>query len=118
MGDLLLSQSFPAVGRDVAAYMEILEKAVDVFPENTMFISGHGKDCTMKALKDYQKMLLSTIEIVKKGRKAGKSIRDMQKENVLKDCESYNTFLDWLNTDYWIDAVYKSRENQPSVKNP
>jgi hypothetical protein len=38
----------------------------------------------------------------------GKSVEDMQKERVLKDYESYNTFLRGLDTDYWIGAVYQS----------
>ena len=32
---------------------------------------------------------------------------EMQKENILKNYESYNDFLYWLNTDYWIGAVNK-----------
>ena len=52
-------------------------------------------------------MLVTTINIVKKAKKAGKTIEEIQKQRILKDYESYNTYLDWLTTDYWIDAVYK-----------
>jgi len=107
MGDLLLSQSFPAVGPEVEKYLEILEKTIDVFPANTKFISGHGRDLTMEGVKKYKKMLLSSIAAVKAGMKTGKSVEEMQKENILKNYESYNDFLYWLNTDYWIGAVNK-----------
>lgn len=112
MGDLLLSQSFPAVGRNVVEYMELLEKVLDIFPADTTFISGHGRDSTFEDVKDYQKMLLTTIEIVKKGMKKGKSINDLQKEKVLKDYEVWGTFLTFLDTNYWIGAIYRSYEDK------
>ena len=110
MGDLLISQSFPSIGPRVKEYMNLLEKTIDVFPGNTKFISGHGRDLPMEGFLDYQKMLLTTIEIVKKGMEEGKSVEDMQKERVLKNYESYNTFLRGLDTNYWIGAVYQSRK--------
>jgi len=108
MGDLLLSESFPAIGPKVKEYLKVLEAAIDIFPDDTKFISGHGRDLSMDGVKDYYKMLLTTADIVKKGMGAGKSIADMRKERVLKDYESYNVLLDWLTTDYWIEAVYTS----------
>ncbi|MFC1564793.1 ankyrin repeat domain-containing protein [candidate division KSB1 bacterium] len=110
MGDLLISQSFPSLtrGEKVSEYLDILEKIFDIFPESTRFIAGHGRDLTMKEFKDYYKMLLTTIEIVKKGMQSGKSIEDMQKENILKDYESYNNFIPELNTDFWISVVFRN----------
>ena len=110
MGDLLISQSFPSLtrGAKILEYLDILDKVFDVFPENTKFIPGHGRDLTMKEFMDYQKMLHTTIDIVKKGMKSGKSVEDMVKEKVLKDFEVYNTFIPELNTDFWIGAVYRN----------
>lgn len=107
MGDLLLSQSFPAVGEDVAEYLVFLEKVLDIFPEKIIFISGHGRELTFAGVRDYYEMLLATVEIVKKGIKAGKSIEDLQKEHVLKDYESYGELLNFLNADNWIGNVYR-----------
>jgi len=107
MGDLLLSQSFPAVGRNIKKYLPILEKVIDIFSEDTIFLSGHGKDLSKKSVRDYYAMLVTTINMVKKAKKAGKTIKEIQKQRILKEYESYNTYLDWLTTDYWIDAVYK-----------
>lgn len=111
MGDLLISQSFPSIGPRVKEYMNLLEKIIDVFPGDTKFISGHGRDLSTEGFLDYQKMLLTTIEIVKNGMEEGKSVEDMQKERVLKDYESYNIFLQGLDTNYWIGAVYQSMKN-------
>jgi len=106
MGDLLLSQSFPAVGDSVAEYLEFLEKVLDIFPEKTIFISGHGRELTFEGVRRYYEMLLATVKIVKKGIKAGKSLADLQKEQVLKDYESYGELLSFLNADNWIGNVY------------
>ena len=107
MGDLLLSQSFPAVSKNIKKYFPMLERVIDVFPDNTTFISGHGKDLKRAGVKNYLKMLYHTADIVKKGKKAGKTIKDMQNQRILKDYESYNTYLDWLTTNFWIEVVYK-----------
>jgi ankyrin repeat protein len=107
MGDLLLSQSFPAVGESVIEYLAFLEKVLDIFPEKTIFISGHGRELTWDGVRGYREMLLTTVEIVKKGIEAGKSIEDLQKERVLKDYEFYGELLDFLNADNWIGNVYR-----------
>ena len=107
MGDLLLSQSFPAVGDGVAEYLIFLEKVLDMFPEKTIFISGHGRELMYEGVRDYHEMLLDTVRIVKKGISDGKSIEDLQKERVLKDYESYGELLDFLNADNWIANVYR-----------
>jgi hypothetical protein len=108
MGDLLLTQSFPAVGSRVKRYLKILDWVVHEFPEGTKFIGGHGRDYTLDDVKDYRKMLDETIKIVQKGMKAGKSAEDMKQEDVLKDYKSWGVFLDFLDTDYWITSIYDS----------
>jgi glyoxylase-like metal-dependent hydrolase (beta-lactamase superfamily II) len=112
MGDLLLTQSFPAVGPRVKRYLEILEWTAKIFPQNTKFIGGHGRDYTMADVKDYRKMLEETIKIVRKEMAAGKSVEDMKKEDVLKDYKSWGVFLDFLDADYWITAVHDSYKNE------
>jgi len=112
MGDLLISESFPAVGANVVEYMELLEKIIDIFPAETIFISGHGKDYTLKDVKNYQRMLLTTIEMVRNHMKAGKSVKQMRMEKVLKDYDAWSTFFVALNTDFWIQAVYNSYKNR------
>ena len=61
MGDLLLTQSFPAVGSNVKEYLEFLSKVIAVFPKDTKFIGSHGRDFTLDEVKQYRQMLLATI---------------------------------------------------------
>jgi len=108
MGDLLLTQSFPAVGPNVQKYMGFLEEIIDFFPSDTKFIGGHGRDYSMNDLKEYQKMLLTTIEIVRKEMKKGKNVDETKNAKILERWKDWGVYLEFLNTDYWIDAVYKS----------
>ncbi len=111
MGDLLLTQSFPAVGSRIKKYLEILDWAIDEFPQGIKFIGGHGRDYTMAEVKDYRKMLTDTIKIVQMGMNDGKSVEDMKKEDVLKDYKSWGVFLDFLDTDYWIASIHDSHKD-------
>jgi cyclase len=112
MGDLLLTQSFPAVGPRVKKYLEILDWVIDKFPQNTKFIGGHGRDYEKAEVKEYRKMLADTINIVQKGMKDGKSVEVMKQEDVLKDYQSWGVFLDFLDTDSWIASIYNSYKNE------
>jgi len=108
MGDLLLTQSFPAVGGKIPKYLEFLDKVIDVFPSETKYIAGHGRDYSMNDLKDYRQMLLTTIDIVRKEMEKGKSEEETIQARVLERWESWGEFLEFLNVDYWIKAIYSS----------
>jgi glyoxylase-like metal-dependent hydrolase (beta-lactamase superfamily II) len=108
MGDLLLTQSFPAVGPKVKEYLDFLDKVIDVFPKDTKFIGGHGRDYTLKDVIEYRKMLKETIARVRAEMEKGKTVEDMKRSNVLQGWESWGEFLSFLNTDYWIESIYKS----------
>jgi hypothetical protein len=109
---ILLSQSFPAVGESVVEYLDFLEKVLDIFPEEALFISGHGRELTWEGVRDYHEMLLETVEIVKRGIQSGKSIEDLQKERVLQKYESYGELLEFLNANNWIGNVYRCYREQ------
>jgi glyoxylase-like metal-dependent hydrolase (beta-lactamase superfamily II) len=111
MGDLLLTQSFPAVGTKVKEYMDFLDKVLAAFPENTKFIAGHGCDYTWDEVIAYRKMLKTTIEKVLTEMEKGRSIDDMKRDNVLEKWESWGEFLSFLNTDYWIESIFKSYQS-------
>jgi cyclase len=107
MGDLLLSQSLPAA-TDVAAYMAFLEDVIDVFPDGTTFISGHGKDLTYAGLKKYRDALVAMTDVVRKSYAAGKSADDMVRDDVLKAYKEEYSLLDWIGPDSWIPRVVRA----------
>jgi glyoxylase-like metal-dependent hydrolase (beta-lactamase superfamily II) len=107
MGDLLLSQSFPAIG-NVSGYIDFLDIVLDVFPEGTVFVSGHGRDIIMDELKEYRKMLQTTADIVKSEKEKGKSLEDIIESGILRDYESYGILLTFLGPDSWTRTVYRN----------
>jgi glyoxylase-like metal-dependent hydrolase (beta-lactamase superfamily II) len=109
MGDLLLSQCVPA-SNDVPGYLAFLDDVIDVFPEGTTFVSGHGKDLTDAGLKKYRGALAAMTDIVRKNYAAGKSADDMVRDDVLKAFKDEYTYL-WLGPDAWIPRVVRALQS-------
>jgi glyoxylase-like metal-dependent hydrolase (beta-lactamase superfamily II) len=105
MGDLLLSQSCPALV-NVSGYMAFLDKVIDVFPAETIFLSGHGRDLTMDGVKKYRADLQAMIDIVKREYARGRSIEDMIKDDVLRAYKADYSQLEWLGPDSWVRRVF------------
>ena len=101
MGDLLLSESPPAVN-DLAAYLSFLDDVLDVFPENTTFVSGHGRDLNAAGVRAYRDDLLAMIGVVRTQLAAGRTEEQMVNADVLKDYKAKYSMLDFLGVDTLI----------------
>ncbi len=101
MGDLLLSESPPAVD-DLAAYLSFLDDVLDVFPENTTFVSGHGRDLTAAGVRAYRDDLLAMIDVVRKSLASGRTAEQMVADDVLKAYKTNYSMLDFLGVDTLI----------------
>ena len=106
MGDLLLSQSCPAIG-DAAGYLELLDKVLDVFPPRTTFVSGHGGDLNADGLKKYRADMAEMAQMVKKEFAAGRTEEEMIRADLLKAFKAQYSHLDWLGPDSWIRTVVR-----------
>lgn len=106
MGDLLLSQSCPAI-RDVTAYLELLDKVLDVFPPRTTFVSGHGGDLTVAGLKKYRADMAEMARLVKKAFAAGRTEEEMIGADLLNAFKAQYSHLDWLGPDSWLRTVVR-----------
>jgi len=104
MGDLLLSESMPAVD-DVAGYMAFLEDVLDVFPENTTFVSGHGRDLTASGVRAYRDALNAMIGIIRTNLAAGRTVDQMVQDDVLKAYKAQYSLLMFLTPDRFIPRV-------------
>jgi glyoxylase-like metal-dependent hydrolase (beta-lactamase superfamily II) len=104
MGDLLLSQTIPAVG-DIAGYLAFLDDVLDVFPEKTVFVSGHGRDLDAAGVRAYRDALLEMIAIVRTNLAAGRTAEQMVKDNVLTAYKARFGLLDFLPVDALIPRV-------------
>jgi glyoxylase-like metal-dependent hydrolase (beta-lactamase superfamily II) len=105
IGDLLILQSFPSVTRRAGDYLEFLETVVDVFPESTRLICGHGREGTIADVEEYHRELSAAAEIIKTSLAQGKTKRAILTEESLQPYESWAEFIPVLNTEYWFNAV-------------
>jgi len=115
LGDIIVPDSFPVVwleyGREVGVerLSEVLEHLIKLFPDDTRFLAAHGRDYTMHDLKAYHDMVVQTVRRVRRAMDEGKTVEEMRENDVLSEWESWNsTEYDWLDTDYWIEVIYRS----------
>ena len=107
MGDLLFSESFPALfaayGGNVDHLNQAIKGVIENFPKDVALIAGHGKDYSLEDLKKYQVMIETTSGLIKKGLGDGKNAQEMIDEDLLKDWEEWS--IPQLSTEDWIDQV-------------
>jgi cyclase len=101
MGDLLLSESVPAVD-DIAAYLSFLDDVLDVFPANTTFVSGHGRDLNTAGVRAYRNDLQAMVAVVRAQLAAGRTAEQMVADDVLKGYKAKYSLLDFLSVDTLI----------------
>jgi glyoxylase-like metal-dependent hydrolase (beta-lactamase superfamily II) len=104
MGDLLLSESVPAVP-DVAGYLAFLEDVLDVFPENATFVGGHGRDLDAAGVRAYRDTLKEMIDVVRTNVAAGRTAEQMVAGKVLGAYEARLSLLAFLTPDAFIPRV-------------
>jgi glyoxylase-like metal-dependent hydrolase (beta-lactamase superfamily II) len=104
MGDLLLSESVPAVD-DVAGYLTFLDEVLDVFPANATFVSGHGRDLDAAGLRLYRDDLKAMVDVVRTNLAAGRTAEQMVQDRVLAAYEPRYSLLAFLTPDALIPRV-------------
>jgi glyoxylase-like metal-dependent hydrolase (beta-lactamase superfamily II) len=107
MGDLLLSESMPALD-DIAGYLAFLDDVLDVFPPDSRFVSGHGRDLTAEGVKAYRDTLTAMIGIIRTNLAAGRTPEQMVGDDVLRDYKSQYGLLDFLVPNTLIPRAVKA----------
>jgi len=88
MGDLVFNRRYPfidkAAGANIQSWIEVLQKAMDTFDNDTLFIFGHSLDPekvtgTKADLAAFQNYLQSLLTLVKTKLKEKKSLEDILK---------------------------------------
>jgi hypothetical protein len=110
MGDLLLSESIPAV-EDIAGYLSFLDDVLDVFPADTTFISGHGRDLNAAGVRAYRETLAAMVAIVRTNLAAGRTAEQMVRDDVFKTYKARLSLLDFLPPDALIPRVVAAVQN-------
>ena len=114
MGDLLFSDAIPtlfaAYGGNIDQYLETIEKLIGLFPGDTNFVAGHGRNYSLEELKEYYHMAVHTTDLIKQSMSAGKDPQEMAAKNLLKDWENWSS--PQITSETWITQVYESLTDQ------
>ena len=106
---------FPSIDEtgDVMKYKENVQKLLEILPEDTKVIPGHGADGSMEDLRTFHQMLVDTEALVKKGLDDGKDLKTMQDEDLLKGYESFESYT---NKSIWIQYLEEASHEKPEPK--
>ncbi|MFO8234048.1 MAG: MBL fold metallo-hydrolase [Bacteroidales bacterium] len=111
-GDLLFADRFPYVdiqnGGNPFRYIENGHWIAKNFPHDVTIIGGHGPVYSMDEFKEHNKILEKTIGVIKKAKEKGKSLEQMQEEQILEKWEEYG--WNFISEDKWIETIYGSLE--------
>ncbi|MBN2091720.1 MBL fold metallo-hydrolase [candidate division KSB1 bacterium] len=110
LGDLLFSIGFPAVdferGGDVEHFAANLAQIIRIYPDDIVFVAGHGKEFCKAELMAYQSMLCETAAIVKQEMQKGTRLEEMKKKRILDRWLAYSH--GYFSCDDWVEIIYAS----------
>jgi len=118
VGAISNGKHFPSVDEtgSTLKYKDNVQKLLDLLPDEVQIIPGHGADGTMADLHTFHKMLINTESMVRRAMAAGKDLETMQKEDLLKGYESYESYTDkalWIN--YLQEAIAGLPEQKEKI---
>jgi cyclase len=115
---ILTDGSFPFIGQadggNINNYEKILDKILNTYNEETVFIIGHGQNCTKADIKKFKNMISETTKLVKEELAKGNTVEQLQQNNILKEWESWGQ--GFVNANLWIQTIENSI-NPPQQNN-
>ncbi len=113
MGDIFVRYGFPLIdlnaGGSAAGMIKACRAVLAGVPDDEQVIPGHGALSSVADLRVYLGMLEGTSAAVEKARRAGKTLAQMKKENVLAPwTERFGNPKDLRSTRAFIDVLYHS----------
>ncbi len=110
MGDQFFNGRFPFVdlesGGSVEGYARNVGAVIERVPADVKIIPGHGPLASLDDLKGFHRMLVSTIEIVRKGMREGKTLDQLKAAGLPAEWKSYDG--GFIKADGWIETIHKS----------
>jgi glyoxylase-like metal-dependent hydrolase (beta-lactamase superfamily II) len=110
MGDNFFNPRFPVVdleaGGNVVGMAKTVGEVISSLPQGVKIIAGHGPLSDAEGLKAFHRMLVETTDIVRKKKKAGKSLEKIKAEGLPPEWKSWGD--GYIKTDLWLELVYNS----------
>ena len=111
MGDHFFNGKFPFVdtesGGDPVQYTKNVKAVLDQIKDDTRVIPGHGALGTKADLAAFHAMLVETMDVVQKAKKAGKSLEEAQKAGLPEKYKGWDGGFIKLET--WIKTLYEAK---------
>jgi glyoxylase-like metal-dependent hydrolase (beta-lactamase superfamily II) len=108
MGDDFVTYGFPFVdlesGGSVQGMITATDEVAAALPPDAKVIPGHGPLSSLDELRQFTKMLKDTQRLVQAGIKQGKSLEQMQKENILGPWQKYSG--EFVTSEQWLITLY------------
>jgi cyclase len=109
VGDLIIPDSFGSISQtgNVHAMIKAMDVLYQRFADDVTFVAGHDRNLQKKDLMPYKDMIKKTLAIIEKEIKKGKSLEQMQKEDILKSGRKWDGVLfRELDANGWITMIY------------
>ena len=109
IGDMVFSDMFSFIdvdhGGNIITLADNVRKLLTYLPKDIKIITGHGRIYSTEDLKEHLKMIEETTNIVNAEIAKGKSLKEMQDENVLRDWAEWGKAF---KSERWLEFLYRS----------
>jgi len=109
VGDMVFAGCFPgadiARGGDLKLCLQNVQKIIEDYPADTIFVNGHGPDYLTEDLKEYLEVGRTTQRLIKESIEKGKTAEEIQKSGLLARWEKWSEGV--VSTEEWIACVYQ-----------
>lgn len=109
VGDMVFADCFPgadiARGGDLKLCLENVQKIIDDYPEDTIFVNGHGPDYSTEDLKEYLGVGRTTQRLIEDEIKKGKTVEEILKSGLLARWKKWGEGV--ISNEEYITCVYQ-----------
>lgn len=110
LGDLYFSGMYPIFHPEhqgsLRRYLENIEKALKLIPDDAFVVPGHGPLSNRKELANYTEMIRDSVKTVKDGMKSGLSLEGIVKRGLDPKWLGYSH--GYRTTEQWLTSVFES----------
>ncbi|UCE24155.1 MAG: MBL fold metallo-hydrolase, partial [Candidatus Zixiibacteriota bacterium] len=126
VADMFFPDEIPYIdlfgGGSVDGYLSQIKRFISDFPDDTRFIAAHGRTYTKDDLREYDRMLMETTDLVRQAAENEKTASDMINDSLLADFQEWNGQFPTTTLEAWIQTVYTDlsgpADTSPSICEP
>lgn len=116
LSSLINGMNFPSIDSDgdLFQFAPLVKKAIEILPDDVTIISGHNGHATYNDLSKYVEMIEGSIARVDQGLKEGKTVKQMQEEDLMAGYEDFER--SYVSKSDWIEYIADAFENKDKPK--